>query len=282
VIDHMAVMRRQIEEMQEKALEGRFIAEDILGKVLADVVAGVEEGAEGFASSNNFARCTEVDNSGFGAASPDYEAPGSPEYIPPQNDMGTEVAETAQRFKCSICGFISEGVIYHLFEHLEEEHGMEDEEEELEKCCIPIRNEQQEEVGPEEEGSAAAKKAGEGPEAQSDTCGETENEVDVGGKMTNAEGNEEKVDLKKQADDQKEEIADLSKKMLDLEEQAGDQEKAEGGDENTEDEDIIAKGERNNTENKEDKYEGDSTQSSSVASSIELQETLMKTGDHKL
>ena len=114
VIDHMAVMRRQIEEMQEKALEGRFIAEDILGKVLADVVAGVEEGAEGFASSNNFARCTVVDNSGFGAASPDYEAPGSPEYIPPQNDMGTEVAETAQRFKCSICGFISEGIIYQL------------------------------------------------------------------------------------------------------------------------------------------------------------------------
>ena len=112
----------------------------------------------------------------FENSSPDYEAPGSPENIPPQNDMETEDAETAQRFKCSICGFISEGIIYQLFEHLEEEHGMEDEEEELEKYCIPIRNEQ-EEVGPEKEGSAVSKNAGEGPEAQSGTCEETENEV---------------------------------------------------------------------------------------------------------
>ena len=47
------------------------------------------------------------------------------------------VAETSQKYKCILCGFISEGVMYELYEHLEEQHGMEDAEEaELEKCCV--------------------------------------------------------------------------------------------------------------------------------------------------
>merc|ERR1719397_842221 len=59
--------------------------------------------------------------------------------------METEVSETPQSFKCSLCGFSVEGVIFELFEHLEEKHGMEDaEEEELEKCCIPIGSKQDE------------------------------------------------------------------------------------------------------------------------------------------
>merc|ERR1719180_120703 len=129
-------MRRQIEEMQEKALEGRYIAEAMLAEVLAGVVE----------SSNHLGSSEErLDNNGFGNASPDYEPPGSPEYIPPQDNMETEVSETPQNFKCSLCGFSVEGVIFELFEHLEEQHGMQDaEEEELEKCCIPIASKQDE------------------------------------------------------------------------------------------------------------------------------------------
>ena len=150
MIDHMAVMRRQIEEMQEKAMEGRSIAEAMLADVVASVVEE-SEGGEVFTSSN----------SGFGAASPDYEPPGSPEYIPPQNDMETEVAETSQEFKCRICGFISEGVIFQLYEHLEEKHGMEGAEEaELEKCCVKVGAE-------EEEDSAVSKKSEGGLEPRS-------------------------------------------------------------------------------------------------------------------
>lgn len=275
MIDHMAVMRRQIEEMQEKALESRSIAEAVLTDVVATVVKE-SEGGEGITSST----------SGFGAASPDYEPPGSPEYIPPQNDMETEVAETPQRYKCSLCGFISEGVVFHLYEHLEKEHGMEDaEEEELEKCCVLICSEQQGEVGAEEEDSAVSKKSEEGLEARSETCVETENkEVAGGAMMANVEVNDEKVDLEEQVFDQKGKVADLSEQKADFVEQKADLK---------EDEDVIAKAkrERDNTENQEeseDKQEGDLTPSSpSVASGVvstivELQEALTETGDPKL
>ena len=53
------------------------------------------------------------------------------------------VAETSQKYKCILCGFISEGVMYELFEHLEEQHGMEDAEEaELERCCVKAGEEE--------------------------------------------------------------------------------------------------------------------------------------------
>merc|ERR1712037_242429 len=208
---------------------------------------GVEEseGGEVFTSSN----------SGFGAASPDYEPPGSPEYIPPQNDMETEVAETSQEFKCRICGFISEGVIFQLYEHLEEKHGMEGAEEaELEKCCVKVGAE-------EEEDSAVPKKSEEGLEPRSETCIETENkEVAGGAKMADAE----KVDLKEQVFDQKEQVVDLNEQALDQEE------KGDGLDETKEVEGVIAKGEGDhaiNQEEAEDNKEGDPASSpSSVVS----------------
>ena len=51
--------------------------------------------------------------------------------------------ETSQKFKCILCGFISEGVIFQLYEHLEEKHGMENAEEaELEKCCVEVGEEE--------------------------------------------------------------------------------------------------------------------------------------------
>lgn len=258
MIDHMAVMRRQIEEMQEKAMEGRSIAEAMLADVVASVVEE-SEGGEVFTSSN----------SGFGAASPDYEPPGSPEYIPPQNDMETEVAETSQEFKCRICGFISEGVIFQLYEHLEEKHGMEGAEEaELEKCCVKVGAE-------EEEDSAVSKKSEEGLEPRSESCIETENkEVAGGAKMAN----KEKVDLKEQVFDQKEKVADLSEEKIDLEEQEVDlneqaldhEEKGDGLDETKEVEGVIAKDEGDHTINQEeaeDNKEGDPASSpSSVVS----------------
>merc|ERR1719341_2837428 len=98
--------------------------------MLDEVLACVVE------SSNHLGRSDErLDNYGFGAeepgnASPAYEPPGSPEYVPPQDNMESEVSETPQSFKCSICGFSLEGVIFELFEHLEEQHGMEGAEEE--------------------------------------------------------------------------------------------------------------------------------------------------------
>ena len=55
----------------------------------------------------------------------------------------TEVVETSQKYKCILCGFISEGVMYELYEHLEEQHGMENAEEaELEKCCVKVGEEE--------------------------------------------------------------------------------------------------------------------------------------------
>merc|ERR1719500_797911 len=178
------------------------------------------------------------------------------EYIPPQNDMETEVAETSQEFKCRICGFISEGVIFQLYEHLEEKHGMEGAEEaELEKCCVKVGAE-------EEEDSAVSKKSEEGLEPRSESCIETENkEVAGGAKMA-----------------QKEKVADLSEEKIDLEEQEVDlneqalyqEEKGDGLDETKEVEGVIAKGEGDhaiNQEEAEDNKEGDPASSpSSVVS----------------
>ena len=261
MIDHMAVMRRQIEEMQQKALEGRSIAEAMLAEVLAAVVEESEQ-AECFASSSNLARSPVVDNSaGNGSSSPDYDPPGSPEYIPPENDMETEVADTAQRYNCRLCGYISEGVIYQLYEHLEEEHGMEDaEEEELEKLCNLISSEQHD-VGAEERENAVSNKLEEGLGAQQETCVEIENkEVDEGAKIAN-----EHVDLQEQAGDQKEKVADLSEEGIEIKEKVNCLDEAKG------DEEAIAKGERDDAENQEElenKQEGDPTlpSSSSVVS----------------
>ena len=65
----------------------------------------------------------------------------------PQNDLETEVdfwdQYKYQTYKCILCGFISEGFIYELYEHLEEQHGMERAGvAELEKCCIEVGEEE--------------------------------------------------------------------------------------------------------------------------------------------
>ena len=246
MIDHMAVMRRQIEEMQEKALEGRSIAEAMLAEVLADVVE----------SSNHLGRSEErLDNKGFGAeesgnASPAYEPPASPEYIPPQDNMETEVAETPQSFKCSICGFSVEGVIFELFEHLEEQHGMEDaEEEELEKCCIPIGS-KQDEVSAKESSIAASQKSEEGVEAQLETGGETENkEVDGGAEMDKETGTDKEEVIgkeeRKTSEDETEAAVngdkDTEQKVDDSEKQEVDQQEEKSLEENKEEQGGAAK-----------------------------------------
>jgi len=305
VIDHMAVMRRQIEEMQEKALEGRSIAEAMLAEVLAGVVE----------SPNQLGRSEErLVNNAHGAeepgnASPAYEPPGSPEYIPPQDNMETEVSETPQSFKCSLCGFSVEGVIFELFEHLEEKHGMEDaEEEELEKCCIPIGS-KQDEVSAKENSMADSKKPDEGVEEQLEIGGETENKnVDDGAEMDNESGTDEEVvgkEERKAGEDEQEaavngeKVDDSEQKVDDSEKQEVDQqeEKGVGLEENKEEQDVVAKddtvGEDHmDDEDVEDEQDGEpahsssSSMSSSVASGVvstieELQEALAKTGDHK-
>ena len=287
MIDHMAVMRRQIEEMQEKALEGRSIAEAMLAEVLAGVVE----------SPNQLGRSEErLVNNAHGAeepgnASPAYEPPGSPEYIPPQDNMETEVSETPQSFKCSLCGFSVEGVIFELFEHLEEKHGMEDaEEEELEKCCIPIGS-KQDEVSAKENSMADSKKPDEGVEEQLEIGGETENKnVDDGAEMDNESGTDKEVvgkEERKAGEDEQEaavngeKVDDSEQKVDDSEKQEVDQqeEKGVGLEENKEEQDVVAKddtvGEDHmDDEDVEDEQDGEpahsssSSMSSSVASGV--------------
>ena len=285
MIDHMAVMRRQIEEMQEKALEGRSIAEAMLAEVLAGVVE----------SSNHLGRSEDrLDNNGFGAeepgnASPAYEPPGSPEYVPPQDNMETEVSETPQSFKCSICGFSLEGVIFELFEHLEEQHGMEGaEEEELEKCCIPIGS-KQDDVSSEESGIAASKMLEEGVEAQLETGVDSENKgVDGGAEMDKETGTdkEEMVDQEEKRAGEDEQVAaangekvdDTEQKVDDSKKQEVDQQEEKSLEENTEEQDVVAKDDTIGEDQMEDKDVGDDqdeqdgehapSSSSSVSSSV--------------
>jgi len=293
-------MRRQIEEMQEKALEGRSIAEAMLVEVLAGVVESSSRSEE-MLNHNTFG-AEEPGN-----ASPAYEPPASPEYIPPQDNMETEVSETPRCFKCSICGLSVEGVIFELFEHLEEKHGMEDaEEEELEKCCIPIGS-KQDEVSAQESSFAVSKKPEEGVEEQLETGGETENkEVDDGAEMDNETGadKEEVIDKeeRKAGEDEPEpavngeKIDDAEQKVDDSEKQEVDQleEKGVGLEENKEEQDVVAKdvtvgGDQMDNEDEDDGEpapSSSSSMSSSVASGVvttieELQEALAKTGDHK-
>jgi len=320
VIDHMAVMRRQIEEMQERALESGSISKDLLAEVLAAVVE---------ISSRDEER---LDNNELGAAepgnaSPDYEPPGSPEYIPPQDDMETEVSETPLSFKCSLCGFTvsqahagGEEVIFQLYMHLEEEHGMDDaEEEELGKCCIPIDS-KEDEVGAKESSADASKKSEEGLEAQLETGVETaskkvdggadvdkemdtDKEVMIGKEERKAGENEQDAEVNRQEVDDaltkkkgdieekqvelKEEQVDLKKPELNFKEQVVDQEQDISLEENKEEQDVGAKDDTIGESQEEDEdVDPAPSSSSSVASGVvttmeELQEALAKTGDHK-
>jgi len=304
VIDHMAVMRRQIEEMQERALEGRSISKDLLAEVLAAVVESSSRDEE------------RVDNRELGAAepgnaSPDYEPPGSPEYIPPQDDMETEVSETPQSFKCSLCGFTvsqahagGEEVIYQLYMHLEEEHGMDDaEEEELGKCCIPIGS-KEDEVGAKESSVDASKKSEEGLEPQLENGVETENkkvdggvdvdkemdtnkEVMIGKEERKAGENEEEAEVNRQEVDDalikqkgdieekqvelKEEQVDLKKPELNFKEQVVDQEQEKdiSLEENKEEQDVGAKDDTIGESQEEDEdVDPAPSSSTSVASGV--------------
>jgi len=305
VIDHMAVMRRQIEEMQERALEGRSISKDLLAEVLAAVVESSSRDEE------------RVDNRELGAAepgnaSPDYEPPGSPEYIPPQDDMETEVSETPQSFKCSLCGFTvsqahagGEEVIYQLYMHLEEEHGMDDaEEEELEKCCIPIGS-KEDEVGAKESSADASKKCEEGLEAQLENgvetsskkvvggaemdkemdtdkekmigneerkAGENEQEAEVNGQeVDNAAVTKQKGDIEEQQVDLKEEQVDLKKLEFNIKEQVVDQEQEKdiSLEESKEEQDASAKYDTIGESQEEDKdVDRAPSSSTSVASGV--------------
>ena len=287
MIDHMAVMRRQIEEMQEKALEGRSISKDLLAEVLVAVVESSDSSEERLCNN-------EVGAAEPGNASPDYEPPASPEYIPPQFDMETEVSQNPQTlspsFKCSVCGFAVEGVIFELFEHLEEEHGMGDAEEELEKCCIAIGS-KQDEVGTKDGDFDALKKSKEGLEAQVGTRVETENNqedvrADTDMEERKADENEEEAGVNGQKDDDTKQKGDFNEeKQVDLKEEQVNAKKQEpdfkeqvvyqeeekdiGPEKNKEEQDAAAKDDtiEENQEEDEDVDPAPSS-SSSVASGV--------------
>ena len=75
----------------------------------AEETSGVQELVKMISGSS------EIDIGDNSEVSPILEqvtAEKEPEYIPPQSDMETESAETAHSYKCSICSFTSEGIIY--------------------------------------------------------------------------------------------------------------------------------------------------------------------------
>ena len=168
MIDHMAEMRRKIEEMQERARECHSIAEGMLEEILIRVAEAGEEKNE-CVTRGELTQPRRDGAAERGNASPDYEPPGSPEYIPPQDDMETEVSQSHVRFKCGLCSFVVEGK-FDLFMHIEEEHDMEGaEEDQLEKYCI-------EDDCKEQDGNVPAKEKSElDPEAQKETGVKTGN-----------------------------------------------------------------------------------------------------------
>ena len=128
-MDYMAEMRRKIEEMQERAADSRGCAEAVVEYLLDTVVrsAGFMEEGE--------------------VASPEYQPPYSPEYTPPT--MEVEVAQDGS-WACAICKKAFGTLIFEVFDHLEEEHGMNcDNEEELRKCCLSPGRHQDEKVSEE-------------------------------------------------------------------------------------------------------------------------------------
>merc|ERR1712222_313471 len=105
---------------------------------------------------------------------------------------------------------------------------MEDaEEEELEKCCIPIGS-KQDEVSAQESSFAVSKKPEEGVEEQLETGGETENkEVDDGAEMDNETGadKEEVIDKEeRKAGEDEPEPAVNGEKIDDAEQKVDDSE----------------------------------------------------------
>ena len=82
------------------------------------------------------------------AGSPDYQPPASPDYIPPEDDFTTEpeASESPKEFKCGLCMVFSSFEVFEVYAHLEEVHGIEDDEEKLSKFCIPFTDSAEDEV----------------------------------------------------------------------------------------------------------------------------------------
>ena len=137
-INYMEDMRRQIELQFQKAQEYRIIVEAILTEVLDSVDAKVA----GPLRSDNDVAGEEM------AGSPDYQPPASPDYIPPEDDFTTEpeASESPKEFKCGLCMVFSSFEVFEVYAHLEEVHGIEDDEEKLSKFCIPFTGSAEDEV----------------------------------------------------------------------------------------------------------------------------------------
>lgn len=136
MIDYMAEIREKIAALQELAENSRSCATAIIDLLLDDVVKicnpAQDDSVDEFLGRMQDAVVSQADQA---ATSPEYEPPGSPEYIPPQPE---EDKEGGAGFQCKICSAKYSGM-FDVFEHLEEEHKMDgDNEEELEANCIAV------------------------------------------------------------------------------------------------------------------------------------------------